>query len=249
MSGNMLGELYFPTGKAKETAQQVLEVDKPMACNVSWNCTNCCRYCFIPYTKKGEIRLPKHNPRDLVFNQLSNGLKPEGVFLSFATDPFIDINKQKSAELIHLLTIAKNIRVATLSKVGLIDADIYKFKVRNGMTIVSDNEEFRKKFEPNASSINHRIQSLKIASNVGCYTWVSLEPFPTPKIFEQNIEELLSKIDFVDFIIFGKWNYDARANDKIFYSESVNKFNKYCSEVGIRHFVKSDTLKFIEVNK
>jgi len=239
---NLLGNLYYPTGKAKETAQQILEVDNPMACNVAWGCTNACQYCFIRYVKKGEMRMPKVPPFELVDLQIRDGLKPEGVFLSFSTDPFLPELEKTTNKIIELL---ENFRVATLSKRGFTHID-YLWKIRNGMTIVSDSDEFSKKFEPNALPVTERIKYLREIAEQGGYTWVSLEPFPTPNLFKQDLTKLLDEIDFVDFIVFGKWNYSTLTNDKTFYKESVDKFIKYCSEKGIRHFVKSDTLKFIK---
>lgn len=237
----MLGEIYHPTGKALETAQQVLEVKEPMACNMAYGCTNSCSYCYIPYTEKGKMRLPKTPPLISMRNQLREGLKPEGVFLSFMTDPFNVKICGETDDVLDLLRM-KKIKAATLSKLG------YSIEpgVRSGMTIVSDNEEFRKKYEPEAIPIKFRIDSLKRLKESGNYVWVSVEPFPPPEIYNQDLMELLNKIDFVDFIIFGKWNYDKRANDKDFYRKAVHQFNAFCEEKGIRHYVKSDTMKFIE---
>gem|GEM_PF-4381840 len=61
-----------------------------------------------------------------------------------------------------------------------------------------------------------------------------------------NLKGLLSKIDFVDFILFGKWNYDKRANDREFYREMVKRFQNWCEKAGMRCYVKSETLKFCE---
>jgi len=237
----MLGQLYSPTGKALETAQQVLEIDNPLACNMAYGCINKCDYCYIPYIKKGEIRFPKQSPLELVKKQLENGLKPEGVFLCFFTDPFIKPNLNVTKELVDFL-ISKKIPMATLSKVDALLSD-YKY-MRIGMTIVSD-DEFSKKFEPNATLPSKRIQILKMAHDYGFYTWVSIEPYPTPNKFEQSLVKLLSKINFVDFMIFGKWNYDKTTNDKEFYKKMVIIFKRYCEETGIRYFIKKDTLNFI----
>jgi len=243
----MLGQLYYPTGKALETAQQVLEIDNPMACNMAYGCPNMCDYCYVPFIKKGHVRLPKENPIKLVTEQLENGLKPKGVFLSFATDPFIKVNIKSTMRILEILTHNK-IRVATLSKVDGILINM-NHPVRTGMTIVSDNDEFSKRFEPNALPNSRRIEILKDIHHIGNYTWVSLEPFVTPNIFEQSLVKLLSKIDFVDFIIFGKLNYDKRANNPEFYKKMVTIFDKYCDEQGIRHFVKSETRQFININQ
>jgi len=238
----MLGQLYYPTGLARETAQQVLEVENPMACNVAYGCSNSCSYCYIPFIKKDKIRFPKVEPNLLVEKQLVNGLEPEGVFLCFMTDPFIEVNKESTNHLLDRLLVRK-IKIATLSKIDVFCDD--SKSIRIGMTIVSDNDKLSKKFEPNALPNSKRIEYLKQCHDWGYYTWVSLEPFVTPNIFEQSLVKLLSKIDFVDFIIFGKLNYDRRANNPEFYKKMVTIFDKYCNEQSIRHFVKSETREFV----
>jgi DNA repair photolyase len=239
----MLGELYIPKGKALETAQQVLEIDNPMACNIAMGCTNECNYCYIPYIKSGEIRFPKQEPLILVKNQLEKKFisTPKGVFLSFMTDPFLFETSEYSVDLINFL-IEQKITIATLSKRGT----FFDRGVRSGMTITSLDFQFFEKYESFALPPNRRIESLKFVQDKGCYTWVSLEPYPTPAIWEQDIIELLDRIKFVDFIIFGKWNYDKRAKDKEFYRKTVKEFEDYCTQNKIRHFVKTDTKEFIK---
>jgi len=72
----MLGELYKPKGLALETAQAVLEVEKPYACNVAIGCSNDCRYCYGPrfmHCKREDwrnVRIPKTRPMYLIEKQL-----------------------------------------------------------------------------------------------------------------------------------------------------------------------------------
>jgi hypothetical protein len=77
--------------------------------------------------------------------------------------------------------------------------------------------------------------------DMGGFTWVSLEPYPTPAIWKQKLENVLDKINFVDFMVFGKWNYEILANDKPFYKETIRKFEDYCNSMGIKHFVKMES--------
>lgn len=238
----MLGQLYIPKGKAFETAQAVLEVNEPWACNVAYGCTNCCEYCYVPYIKKGEVRFPKKSPVELVKVQLEKGLKPEGVFLSFATDPFLTEVSGQTTDLIKLL-VDRNIKVATLSKCNFYPGQ--NGLVKSGMTIVSIDENFQIKFEGRSMLSALRILVLHALKKRNHYTWVSMEPYPTPEIWEQDLIKLLDRIQFVDFIIFGKWNYDVRANDIEFYRKTVDQFREYCMAHKIRYAVKSDTLKFI----
>ena len=244
----MLGELYQPKGKALETAQTVLECKEVYACNVAWGCSNRCTYCYGRFRTCEIMRLPSTRPVVLVFNQLLEMVtKPKGVFLSFHTDPFLSKNLYNTSILIQEL-IRWKIPIATLSKMGSSSCGIIH-DIRTGMTIVSDNEAFREKYEPRATPIDFRISQLRDLHKLGAYTWISLEPYPTPAIWKQDLKTLLDKINFVDFIIMGKWNYDKRANDPAFYKRAVEEFVDYCKSHGIRHHVKSDTIKFIESSK
>ena len=233
----MLGELYYPRGKARETAQRVLEVENPMALNVALGCSNACGYCFggRAYFKSDwiDVRYPKQSPLEMVKRQ---NLKPEGVFLSFATDPFLCKNRKNTLELLAYLR-ERNIPTATLSKL-----DIPEIKGnRNGMTIVSLDKKFNRTWEPKAASSIERVKKLKAKHEQGEYTWVSVEPFPPPSIWKQDLIELLEEIKFVDFMIFGKWNYDKRASTREairFYREKAVEFKMYCEAHKIRYWIK-----------
>ena len=246
----MLGQLYKPKGKALDTARAVLECDDVYACNVAKGCTNQCSYCWLkefPYfMENGKMEFPKKPPMELVKKQIERGLKPEGVFLSFLTDPFLDINRRESNKLIQYLIFNCDIKIATLSKIG----HFYWYSIeglRTGMTIVSFDKKFIEQYEPKFTLIN-RINLLKYVKRHGGYVWVSIELYPTPDIWKQDLIELLKELSFADFLLFGKWNYDWRAENlsaRIFYRDMVDQFTGFCKEHNIRYYVKPDTLKFI----
>jgi DNA repair photolyase len=250
-----LGEIYTPSRLAFETAQAILEVKNPMAVNVAMGCTNNCQYpCYGPIAFKvhkeewTNVRIPKKPCALLVHNQLKKGIKPEGVFMSFATDPLLKINYENTIQLCELL-IHKNIRTAILSKTDILNTP----EIRHGMTVVSKSEDFKKQWEPDALSIIGRIIKLRIASRTeGFYTWVSMEPYPTPEIWNQNIIDILEEIKNVNFIIYGRWNYDKRGSSpaaKEFYKATVGEFIDWCKSNGIRYHVKRDTMEFIKSTK
>ena len=248
----MLGQLYKPKGKALDTAKAVLECDDVYACNVAKGCTNQCSYCWLkefPYfMKNGKMEFPKKPPVELVKEQIEKGLKPEGVFLSFLTDPFLEENYINTTDLINFL-INQKIKVATLSKINIYDSCLNPL-IRTGMTIVSLDKEFRKQYEPNTILIKGRLFWLKNmkAMTESAYAWISIEPYPTLDIWKQDLIELLKELSFADFLLFGKWNYDWRAENlaaRIFYRDMVDQFTGFCKEHNIRHYVKPDTLKFI----
>jgi len=68
-----------------------------------------------------------------------------------------------------------------------------------------------------------------------------MEPYPPPDIWSQDLHELLDAISFVDFVIFGKWNYDRRASTKEarrFYRDKATEFRDYCESHRIRYWIK-----------
>lgn len=114
-----------------------------------------------------------------------------------------------------------------------------------GITLVSLNENFQDNYEPNAAKIHERIEALKSLHEAGCKTWVSIEPYPTPNIINQNLEEILSSIDFVDRIIFGRMHYNkdisAYKEYKSFYNSCVQKVIEFCEVHQISWHIKKGT--------
>lgn len=243
----VLGELYRPSGLAHETASQVLEAYDVLACNVATGCLNQCKYCYGPiFAHKKDwanVRFPKKSPVKLIELQVNKGLELRPTFLSFMTDPLTRDNEAETVDLVKYL-IGEGVRVAVLSKCGVIDIP----GVRNGATIVSVDPGFEELYEPGAPAADDRIKALKHMHAGGEYTWVSMEPYPVSALWKQNIRYVLDRINFVDFIIFGKWNYESKAagiSAKIEYQRAVTDFIDYCQSHGIRYHIKSDTRKFI----
>ena len=252
----MLGELYKPRGLALETASAVLEVKNPYALNVALGCSNGCKYCYVPRltrrAKNSQVRLPQESPIDLVRHQLKTERRFHwtsdiGVFLSFLTDPFLleaHTTKFTTDDLIYTLARDYGIRVATLSKL----ATPRLSGTRVGMTIVSLDDEFWQKYEPNTTPPEARLVSLHTRKEeFGDYVWVSMEPYPPSAIYKQDFESLLKALKFVDLIVFGKWNYDARARTEKArqeYAEEVGVLVDFSRKNGVRLHVKSDTMAF-----
>jgi len=254
----MLGGLYKPSGLARETARAVLETENIYACNIAFGCSNRCRYCYVPkfthYKKDDqEVRLPKKPPIELVQHQLEHHWKFHwtqrrdlGVFLSFLTDPFLPQLKGMTESLIDLLLRSYSVKVATLSKIALSQFS----NIRHGMTIVSLDDDFWKKFEPNTLKPKERLSDLHARKRLfHDYVWISMEPYPPSAIYKQNLIALLEELKFIDLIIFGMWNYDKRARTEQArreYSENINTITDFCKSNLIRLHIKSNTLAFVE---
>lgn len=90
-----------------------------------------------------------------------------------------------------------------------------------------------------------RINALKKLHDNGFKTWVSIEPYPTPNIIEQDFNKILEKIDFVDKIVFGRLHYNKLAtsypNNKLYYNELSKKVIEFCIKNKIEYYIKKGT--------
>ena len=105
-----------------------------------------------------------------------------------------------------------------------------------GITLISLNEEYRRENEPGSAPYKERIEALKKMHDAGFKTWVSIEPYPTPNIIEQDFNQILESIKFVDKIIFGRLNYNKLSTS---YKEHKEFYNNLSDKV----------IEFAEKNK
>lgn len=227
-------------------------------------CAHGCMYpCYAMMMKKrcGQIKTyqewiqPKivSNALELLDKELSRQKhKINSVFLCFSTDSFMyQIKEVENLTLKILERLNRdNVKSVLISK-GVYPNDLtdkltYNPDNEYGSTIVSLSEDFRKRFEPFAAPIKLRVKSLRRLHNAGLKTWVSIEPYPTPNIIQQNIKEILAEVSFVDKIVFGKWNYSKQTSDfrfyKTFYNSMAYEVIKFCFQNGMDVHIKEGTL-------
>lgn len=175
--------------------------------------------------------------------------KIKSVQLCFSTDPFMygfpEI-AQMSVEIIRTLNLA-GIKCTALTK-GILPEELAKLSMENeyGITLISLDEDFRKRMEPNAAPYKERINALRQLHDLGCKTWVSIEPYPTPNLVEQEYAPILEAIDFVDKIIFGRLNYNAEVSKykahKAFFNDLAEQTIEFCEQRGKAHHIKNGTV-------
>ncbi|MFH0752872.1 MAG: radical SAM protein [archaeon] len=175
------------------------------------------------------------------------------VHLCFMTDPFM--HNQKEVKDLTLKIIERlnkdKIRCTVLTKgtypSSLTDLKKYGKNNEYGITLVSLDDDFKKKFEPNSAPFKNRIDSLKALSKKGVKTWVSIEPYPTPNIVKQDLNKLLNKVKFADKIVFGKLNYNVISSQfkgsTEFYDDCANTVKEFCKKEGIKYHIKYGTQK------
>lgn len=189
-----------------------------------------------------EKELPKHKD------------KIKHVHLCFTTDPFMYNHKEVSDLSIAIIKRINEsgIKCTALTK-GTLPEELTELSNQNeyGITLISLNEEFRKKYEPYAAPYTERINSLYKLHKTGIKTWVSIEPYPTPNIIEQNFNEILNTISFVDKIIFGRLNYNPMVTKypryKEFFNDLSNEVIAFCKKNNKEYHIKKGTITTCKV--
>ena len=170
------------------------------------------------------------------------------VHLCFSTDPFMYGYQEisdLSVRLIKMLNDA-DIRCTALTK-GILPIELTSLSKKNefGITLVSLNENFRKKYEPGSAPYEDRIDHLYKLHKKGIKTWVSIEPYPTPNMVNQSFRDILRAVSFVDKIIFGRLNYNTMVTRfpeyKAFYNELSRQIIDFCVSHKIEYHIKRGT--------
>lgn len=175
--------------------------------------------------------------------------KISSVQLCFTTDPFMYGYPEVTEMSIEIIKMLNNhgIKCTALTK-GILPKQLKELSGENeyGITLISLNEDFRKSMEPFAAPYAERIAALRKLHDAGCKTWVSIEPYPTPNIIEQNFNDILETIGFVDKIIFGRLHYNkqvgAYKDYKAFFNELAQQTIDFCQKRGISYHIKSGTI-------
>lgn len=171
------------------------------------------------------------------------------VHLCFSTDPFMYGYPEiadLSVRLIEMLNEA-DIKCTALTK-GTLPIELSGLSKSNefGITLISLDENFRNEYEPFSAPYKERIESLYRLHKKGVKTWVSIEPYPTPNIIEQNFKKILQSVAFVDKIIFGRLNYNAIVSQyrdqKGFYNHLSRQVIEFCKTKNKDYHIKDGTM-------
>ncbi|MBU4360299.1 radical SAM protein [Candidatus Parcubacteria bacterium] len=175
------------------------------------------------------------------------------VHLCFSTDPFMYEQKEISDLTLKIIERLNkdNIRCTVLTKgiypKELADTEKYGKNNEYSITLISLDKDFKNKFEPGTAPYSERIKALKYLHKKGLKTWVSMEPYPTPNLVEQNLNKILNKINFVDKVIFGKLNYNVKVvnslENKEFYQKCSDEVINFCDKNKIEYHIKNGTQK------
>lgn len=223
-------------------------------------CSHGCKYpCYAYLLKKrfGQVKTYEEWCRPFLVSNTLELLdrevprlkdKIQSVQLCFTTDPFMygypEI-QQISLAAIRRLN-ADGIKCCVLTK-GLLPIELKDLCSENeyGITLISLDEDYRKKTEPGAAAYADRLAALKALHDAGCKTWVSIEPYPTPNLIDQSLNTILESVGFVDRIIFGRTNYNKTVSayryNRQFYNKCAEEVISFCEKTGTRYHIKNKT--------
>ena len=231
--------------------------------NFVQGCAHGCRYpCYAFLLKKrfGQIKTYDEWVKPFLVSNTLEILDKEiprlkdkikSVQLCFTTDPFM-VGYPEIEEL-SLAVIKKlndaGIKCTVLTK-GILPVELANCSRDNeyGITLISLDEEYREKMEPETAPYAERLKALKKLHDNGCKTWVSIEPYPTPNLIAQDLKKILKAVSFVDKIIFGRTNYckevtSGYPDHRKFYNKSAMEVINFCEKKGIAYHIKDKTIR------
>lgn len=218
-------------------------------------CSHGCRYpchAWMIFQRHGKVHdyaewcKPRlvGNARELLERELTRKRSlPERVHLCLSTDPFM--TDQPEVAAMSLLLIERlnqaDVPCTVLTKGALPEslADVSRFHPNNhyGISLVSLSEDFRLRWEPGTTPYSRRIAALKMLHDAGCFTYVHMEPYPTPNLIQQEIQPILDQVGFIARVYFGGWNYNALvrryADAAEFYRRQVHQVRAFCDHRAI----------------
>jgi len=172
------------------------------ALNPYMGCEHSCVYCYAPAVLKekrkwGSFVDVKRNLPNILAKELKKKKKGR-VGIGTVTDAYQPAEKKYEITRRCLEILLKHdfpVCIQTKSSLVLRDIDIIKrFSVKEvGLTITTINDEERKKYEMCSSSVEERLNALRILGENNIHTWVFIGPV-MPYITEKNIDKLIENI-------------------------------------------------------
>ncbi len=167
-------------------------------------CQHACAYCYARFMLRyreqserwGEFVDVKVNAPEILSKQLPK-LRRGLIWVSSVTDPYqiLEEKYELTRKLLQEL-LAHQFPITILSKSKLVLRDLELFtqfrECEVGMTVITLDEDVRKRFEPGASTIAERLETLKRLNEAGVRTYAFLGPLLP--LLSETIEELASQL-------------------------------------------------------
>lgn len=186
-------------------------------------CGHGCFYCYATFMRRyshnnqtkqwGKFVEVKINIADILAAELARKRKAGTALLSSVCDPYQPVERKYrlTRQCLELLrNYGWGIRILTRSPLVIRDLDILTYALDSlvGISIPTDNDRIRKVLEPNAPSIESRIETLKILRAKGIRTWAFIAPvLPMDPL---RLHRLISP--YVEYIMVDSLNYKKQVS-------------------------------------
>lgn len=191
-------------------SQSSLDVD--FVINPYVGCLHGCLYCYARFMKRftdhpepwGQFLDIKINAPELI-SEKSKKYKNCSIMLSSVTDPYQPM--ERKYELTHkilkkLIPLEPKLCILTKSDLVLRDIDLLKqFKdCEVGISLSVLDDKIRKEIEPQANSVQRRLNALKLLKKSGLKTFIFISPiFPELTDWQKIIRQVREDVDFFMF--------------------------------------------------
>ena len=219
--------IYEPKGAAREYSE--------LACNLYKGCMHGCKYCYVPgippwkYNDTGrEFFHSQSIPRNDIVRQFEiDCMKRKGtekeILFCFTCDPFqVGRDNTPTLECLKIAERYKIKNIQVLTKGGMSASPAFEIIARNGwkfaQTVVFADDKKRMEYEPNSSDTYDRLCAAKTAKEVGCKTWVSMEPVIECEEAKAVYEMFLP---YCDFWKIGKINHNKELENSQYWKAFV----------------------------
>lgn len=231
------GLIYEPKGKAGEYAALALDLYN--------GCAHGCRYCYAARSARDSYH-GSASPRKNIIDRLRKecaSLKenlPE-ILMSFHGDVYQPAEMQLgiTRNAIKIL-MSRNLAFTILTKGGTRacrDFDLLEAfeKARFGTTLIFWDQKLADQWEPNAASVDDRVEALEQAKKSGIPTWVSIEPVIDP---DQALELIMELHPIVDHWKIGKLNHDPKTESLVDWLLFREQAKDLLDSIGADYYLK-----------
>jgi len=190
-----------------KTALSKSRLESDYALNPYKGCSHGCIYCYSPCVLReertwGEFLDVKMNIPNVLSKELKK--KKKGIVrIGSVTDPYQEAEEKFELTRRCLEQLYRHdFPILIQTKSGLVKRDIDLLKEMDsdiGFTITSLDENFRKKFEPNAPKISERLSAIKELKEENLDVWVFIGPlFPYLNDEKEDLLRLKSTLESLE---------------------------------------------------
>lgn len=238
--------IYRPAGEAGEYA--------PLATNPYKGCGHACKYCYVPlatHQDRAEFNAGAVSRKGFLERLLKDCVRYERagvtdqVMLSFATDPYHPGVRDLTRPTLLMLA-EYGMGFCTLTKGGTValeDLQIFRpGRDAFASTLTSIDENFSRKWEPNAPLPHDRMLALKAFHERGIFTWVSVEP--TLDV-DASLQLIRVTSPFVDLFKIGRANYLKEITRTTDWEQYTHRVVELCNVLRVKHYIKRDLQPYL----